>query len=104
MNMDEFKPILIMDTDQSKKKNSRDAARQRRGQQNDEYGELSLQLPLPTPVVDKLDRLCVMRLINSYIKIKHILHEIEGEESLISIVISRVFLSFKYIMGIWFIG
>lgn len=78
MEVDVTKPIINNHMDETKKKSSRDAARQRRGQQNDEYSEIALQLPLTSPVVEKLDRLCVMRLSNSYIKIKHILHEIEG--------------------------
>ena len=64
--------------EQSKKNKSRDAARQRRGKQNGEFGELACQLPLPKEVAEKLDRLCAMRLSNSYIKIKHILKQIKG--------------------------
>ena len=64
--------------EQSKKKKSRDAARQRRGQQNDEFSELAGQLPLNVSAAEKLDRLCVMRLSNSFIKIKHVLQQIRG--------------------------
>ena len=64
--------------EQTKKKKSRDAARQRRGQQNDEFSELASQLPLKLPSSEKLDRLCAMRLSNSYIKIKHVLQQIKG--------------------------
>lgn len=63
--------------EQNKKKKSRDAARQRRGQQNDEFSELAAQLPLKLPPSEKLDRLCAMRLSNSYIKIKHVLQQIK---------------------------
>lgn len=63
--------------EQNKKKKSRDAARQRRGQQNDEFTELSAQLPIN--IAGSLDRLCVMRLSNSYIKIKHVLQQIRGK-------------------------
>lgn len=65
--------------EQNKKKKSRDAARQRRGQQNDEFSELAAQLPLSAASAEKLDRLCVMRLSNSYIKIKHVLQQIRGK-------------------------
>ena len=64
--------------EQTKKKKSRDAARQRRGQQNDEFSELAAQLPLKLPPTEKLDRLCAMRLSNSFIKIKHVLQQIKG--------------------------
>ena len=62
-----------------KKMKSRDAARQRRGQQNDEFGELAASLPLPPKLTEKLDRLCVMRLSTSYIKNKHVLQQIKGK-------------------------
>ena len=65
--------------EQNKKKKSRDAARQRRGQQNDEFSELAAQLPLNISSAEKLDRLCAMRLSNSFIKIKHVLQQIRGE-------------------------
>jgi len=64
--------------EQTKKKKSRDAARQRRGQQNDEFSELAAQLPLALPPSEKLDRLCAMRLSNSYIKIKHVVQQLKG--------------------------
>jgi len=63
--------------EQTKKKKSRDAARPRRGQQNDEFSELAAQLPLTLPPSEKLDRLCAMRLSNSFIKIKHVLQQIK---------------------------
>lgn len=66
--------------EQIKKKKSRDAARQRRGQQNDEFSELAAQLPLPESMTEKLDRLCVMRLSNSYIKIKHVLQQVNASK------------------------
>lgn len=56
-----------------KKCKSKEAARSRRGQQNDEFQELSRQLPLPDAISNQLDRLCIMRLTNSYIKIKKLL-------------------------------
>lgn len=55
------------------KRKSRDAARSRRGQQNDEYLELANQLPIKPSEGNQLDRLSVMRLANSYVKIKHVL-------------------------------
>ncbi|XP_002167197.2 hypoxia-inducible factor 1-alpha isoform X1 [Hydra vulgaris] len=64
--------------EQSKRNKSRDAARQRRGKQNGEFGELACQLPLPKGVAENLDRLCTMRLSNSFIKIKHVLKQIIG--------------------------
>lgn len=60
-----------------KKMKSRDAARQRRGQQNDEFSELASSLPLSSKATEKLDRLCVMRLSTSYIKNKHVLQQIK---------------------------
>lgn len=74
--------------EQIKKKKSRDAARQRRGQQNDEFSELAAQLPLPESMTEKLDRLCVMRLSNSYIKIKHVLQQVNGN---FLFLVSRMF-------------
>jgi len=61
------------------KKKSRDAARQRRGQQNDEFTELASQLPVMPKTSASLDRLCVMRLSNSFVKMKHIIKQITGE-------------------------
>lgn len=66
--------------EQIKKIRSRDAARQRRGQQNDEFGELAASLPLPATITEKLDRLCVMRLSTSYIKNKHVIQQIKGND------------------------
>ena len=62
------------------KKKSRDAARCRRGQQNDEYSELAGQLPFSAKESSQLDRLSVMRLANSFIKIKHFLKDVAGED------------------------
>jgi len=67
--------------EQIKKIRSRDAARQRRGQQNDEFGELAASLPLPATITEKLDRLCVMRLSTSYIKNKHVIQQIKDSIS-----------------------
>jgi len=67
--------------EQIKKIRSRDAARQRRGQQNDEFGELAASLPLPASITEKLDRLCVMRLSTSYIKNKHVIQQIKDSIS-----------------------
>ena len=64
------------------KKKSRDAARQRRGQQNDEFSELAGQLPVMPKATASLDRLCVMRLSNSFVKMKHIIRQITGEHAL----------------------
>lgn len=61
------------------KKKSRDAARSRRGQQNDEYSELASQLPFSAKESSQLDRLSVMRLANSFIKVKHFLKDVAGE-------------------------
>ena len=63
---------------ESQKKKSRDAARQRRGQQNDEFSELASQLPVMPKASLSLDRLCVMRLSNSFVKMKHIIRQITG--------------------------
>ncbi|XP_031570758.1 endothelial PAS domain-containing protein 1-like [Actinia tenebrosa] len=63
-----------------KKCKSRDAARSRRGQQNDEFIELSHQLPLPEAISGQLDRLCIMRLTNSYIKIKKLLNSMMNQD------------------------
>eukprot|EP00794_Sanderia_malayensis_P017655 gene17655-19410_t len=67
-----------LDTETQRKK-SRDAARQRRGQQNDEFTELASHLPIPMKVSSHLDRLCVMRLSNSFVKMKHIIRQVTGE-------------------------
>ena len=64
------------------KKKSRDAARQRRGQQNDEFTELASQLPVMPKTSASLDRLCVMRLSNSFVKMKHIIKQITGKKIL----------------------
>ncbi|EDO45858.1 predicted protein [Nematostella vectensis] len=66
--------------DVQKKCKSRDAARSRRGQQNDEFAELSHQLPLPKSISSQLDRLCIMRLTNSYIKIKRLLSTMMNQD------------------------
>jgi hypothetical protein len=65
------------------KKKSRDAARCRRGQQNDEYSELASQLPFSAKESSQLDRLSVMRLANSFIKVKHFLNDVGGEGTVI---------------------
>lgn len=64
---------------ETQKKKSRDAARQRRGQQNDEFSELASQLPAMPNASGSLDRLCVMRLSNSFVKMKHIIRQITGQ-------------------------
>lgn len=63
-----------------KKRRSRDAARSRRGQQNDEFVELANQLPLPVGLASQLDRLCIMRLVNSYIKMKNLLQSYVSQD------------------------
>ncbi|XP_020896921.1 hypoxia-inducible factor 1-alpha [Exaiptasia diaphana] len=63
-----------------KKCKSKEAARSRRGQQNDEFQELSRQLPLPDAISNQLDRLCIMRLTNSYIKIKKLLESMMNSD------------------------
>lgn len=63
-----------------KKRRSRDAARSRRGQQNDEFVELANQLPLPVGLSSQLDRLCIMRLVNSYIKMKNLLRSYVSQD------------------------
>lgn len=63
----------VKNSEFQKKRRSRDAARSRRGQQNDEFVELANQLPLPVGLSSQLDRLCIMRLVNSYIKMKNLL-------------------------------
>ncbi|XP_046859556.1 hypoxia-inducible factor 1-alpha-like isoform X2 [Xenia sp. Carnegie-2017] len=60
------------------KRKSREAAKCRRGQQNDEYSELASQLPLGERESSQLDRLSVMRLTNSFIKIKHFLNSVSN--------------------------
>lgn len=60
------------------KRKSREAAKCRRGQQNDEYSELASQLPLGDRESSQLDRLSVMRLTNSFIKIKHFLNSVSN--------------------------
>jgi hypothetical protein len=65
------------------KKKSRDAARCRRGQQNDEYSELAGQLPFSAKESSQLDRLSVMRLANSFIKVKHFLKDVAGEGTIL---------------------
>lgn len=71
--------INFIDSEFQKKRRSRDAARSRRGQQNDEFVELANQLPLPPGLSSQLDRLCIMRLVNSYIKVKNLLHSYVSE-------------------------
>ena len=71
--------INFIDSENQKKRRSRDAARSRRGQQNDEFVELANQLPLPPGLSSQLDRLCIMRLVNSYIKVKNLLHSYVSE-------------------------
>ena len=73
-----FLPIFLC-RQESQKQKSRDAARSRRGQQNDEFLELANQLPINPSEGSQLDRLSVMRLANSYVKIKNILNCLENE-------------------------
>ena len=70
---------FTLNSEFQKKRRSRDAARSRRGQQNDEFVELANQLPLPTGLASQLDRLCIMRLVNSYIKIKNLLQTLVAQ-------------------------
>ena len=73
-----FLPIFSC-RQESQKRKSRDAARSRRGQQNDEFLELANQLPINPSEGSQLDRLSVMRLANSYVKIKNILNCLENQ-------------------------
>ncbi|XP_028393358.1 hypoxia-inducible factor 1-alpha-like isoform X2 [Dendronephthya gigantea] len=73
-------PQLLPCRQEHLKKKSRDAARCRRGQQNDEYSELASQLPFSAKESSQLDRLSVMRLANSFIKIKHFLRDAAGKD------------------------
>ena len=72
-------PSSHISCSESQKRKSRDAARQRRGQQNDEFTELASQLPIMPVQTSNLDRLCVMRLSNSFVKMKHIIKQVTGE-------------------------
>lgn len=71
----------VKTSENQKKRRSRDAARSRRGQQNDEFVELANQLPLPAGLSSQLDRLCIMRLVNSYIKMKNLLQSLVSQDT-----------------------
>lgn len=77
----------ILNSETQKKRRSRDAARSRRGQQNDEFVELANQLPLPAGLSSQLDRLCIMRLVNSYIKMKNLLQSLvsQGKDFILTV-------------------
>ena len=78
--------FIFLYSEFQKKRRSRDAARSRRGQQNDEFVELANQLPLPVGLASQLDRLCIMRLVNSYIKMKNLLQSYVSQGNFFSFV------------------
>lgn len=79
---------FTLNSEFQKKRRSRDAARSRRGQQNDEFVELANQLPLPVGLASQLDRLCIMRLVNSYIKIKNLLQTLVTQGKITNSIVS----------------
>ena len=53
-----------------RKEKSRDAARSRRGKENQEYYELAKMLPLPSAITSQLDKASIIRLTISYLRLR----------------------------------
>ncbi|XP_018013245.2 protein trachealess [Hyalella azteca] len=53
-----------------RKEKSRDAARSRRGKENQEFYELAKMLPLPPAITTQLDKASIIRLTISYLKLR----------------------------------
>merc|ERR1719495_1154117 len=58
-------PILEL-----RKEKSRDAARSRRGKENQEYYELAKMLPLPSAITSQLDKASIIRLTIAYLRLR----------------------------------
>lgn len=54
------------------KAKSRDAAKNRREKENQEFGELAKLLPLPVAITSQLDKASVIRLTTSYLKLRNL--------------------------------
>lgn len=54
------------------KAKSRDAAKNRREKENQEFGELGKLLPLPAAITSQLDKASVIRLTTSYLKLRNL--------------------------------
>ncbi|OXU31356.1 hypothetical protein TSAR_014929 [Trichomalopsis sarcophagae] len=54
------------------KAKSRDAAKNRREKENQEFGELAKLLPLPAAITSQLDKASVIRLTTSYLKLRNL--------------------------------
>merc|ERR1719412_793713 len=55
---------------QHPKEKSRDAARSRRGKENQEYYELAKMLPLPSAITSQLDKASIIRLTIAYLRLR----------------------------------
>ena len=53
-----------------RKEKSRDAARSRRGKENQEYYELAKMLPLPGAITSQLDKASIIRLTIAYLRLR----------------------------------
>ena len=53
-----------------RKEKSRDAARSRRGKENQEYYELAKMLPLPSAITSQLDKASIIRLTIAYLRLR----------------------------------
>ena len=58
-----------------KTKDARETAKQRRKKENNEFKHLSNQLPIQSEIMDKLDKVSIIRLTVNYLKLKIILNK-----------------------------
>ncbi len=57
------------------KNDAKEAAKQRRKKENNEFRLLSNQLPVQNEIMDKLDKVSIIRLTVNYLKLKIVLSE-----------------------------
>ncbi len=57
------------------KNDAKEAAKQRRKKENNEFRLLSNQLPVQNEIMDKLDKVSIIRLTVNYLKLKIVLNE-----------------------------
>ena len=57
----------------NRKEKSRDAARNRRRKENNQYVELAKLLPLPESLISQLDKASIIRLTISFLKYKELI-------------------------------
>ncbi|XP_039625221.1 endothelial PAS domain-containing protein 1-like isoform X1 [Polypterus senegalus] len=65
---------------EKRREKSRDAARSRRGKENELFAELALQLPLPQGMAQYLDKASIVRLTLSYLHLRTVLSNIGTED------------------------